>query len=107
MQPNRWSPEQGAVMGRSVMVTTAHPAATQAGLAVLRDGGNAVDAAACISFLLTVVKPARCHVGGDVFYLIYSAESGRVSAINGSGAAPGGATLAAYAGGIPDRGIRS
>src|SRR5579871_5542451 len=107
MNGNRWAPRQGPVMGRSLMVATAHPTASEAGLAVMRAGGNAVDAAVCINWLNTVLKPARTHLGGDVFYLIYSAVDGSVTAINGSGAAPSGATLQAYAGGIPDRGIRS
>lgn len=107
MQGNRWAPSQGPAMGRSVMVSTAHALATQAGLDVLRDGGNAVDAAVCISMLLAVLKPMRCQVGGDVFYLVYSAATGKVTAINGSGAAPGEATLDAYASGLPDRGIRA
>ncbi len=107
MKGNRWAPSQGPAMGRSVMVATAQPLATQAGLDVLRDGGNAVDAAVCISMLLAVTKPMRCQVGGDVFYLIYWAETGKVTAINGSGVAPGTATLEAYASGLPDRGIRA
>jgi gamma-glutamyltranspeptidase/glutathione hydrolase len=89
------------------MVSTAHPLATEAGLAVMRGGGSAFDATVCISMMLTVLKPARCQVGGDVFYLFYCARDGSVTAINGSGAAPRGATAAAYAGGIPQRGIRS
>lgn len=107
MLRNRWAPHQGPAAGRSLMVSTAHPLATEAGLGVLRDGGSAFDATVCISWLLTVLKPARCQVGGDVFYLLYSARDGSVTAINGSGAASSGATAAAYAGGIPQRGIRS
>ncbi|HLZ71179.1 MAG TPA: gamma-glutamyltransferase [Dehalococcoidia bacterium] len=106
-QANRWAPQQGPVMSRGAMVAGSHPAATQAGLDVLREGGNAVDAAAAVAFLLTVLKPTRSHIGGDVFWLVYSAETGEVTAINGSGVAPAGATLAEYAGGIPERGIRS
>ncbi|MHB8578216.1 MAG: gamma-glutamyltransferase, partial [Dehalococcoidia bacterium] len=107
MEGNRWAPRQGPIMGRSMMVASAHPTASEAGLSVLRAGGNAVDAAVCVSWLQTVLKPTRTQVGGDLFYLIYSADTGEVTAINGSGAAPSGATPAAYAGGIPERGIRS
>src|SRR5579883_1586616 len=106
-QPNRWAPQQGPVMAGSAMVAGSHPAATQAGLEVLRTGGNAVDAATAVAFLLTVLKPTRSQIGGDVFWLVYSAETGQVTAVNGSGVAPAGATLAAYADGIPERGIRS
>ncbi|HZQ37771.1 MAG TPA: gamma-glutamyltransferase [Dehalococcoidia bacterium] len=106
-QPNRWAPQQGPVMARSAMVAGSHPAATQAGIDVLRAGGNAVDAATAVAFLLTVLKPTRSQIGGDVFWLVYSAQTGEVTAINGSGIAPAGATLAAYVDGIPERGIRS
>jgi len=107
MQKNRWAPHQGPVMGRSLMVSTAHPTASQAGLSVMKAGGNAIDAAVCISWMQTVLKPARCQIGGDLFYLVFAAETGTVTAINGSGAAPAAATLDAYASGIPNRGIRS
>jgi gamma-glutamyltranspeptidase/glutathione hydrolase len=89
------------------MVVASHPAATEAGLAVLRSGGNAVDATVAIAFLLAVLKPARCSLGGDVFLLVHSAADETVYAINGSGVAPTGATLDAYADGIPTRGMRA
>ncbi|HZU78185.1 MAG TPA: gamma-glutamyltransferase, partial [Dehalococcoidia bacterium] len=101
------APHQGPVMGRSLMVASAHAAASETGLSVMRSGGNAVDAAVAISFLLCVLKPARCALGGDLFYLVYSAADGTITAINGSGVAPRTATLDAYADGIPARGIRS
>src|SRR5947207_13697183 len=107
MDGNRLAPRQGPIMGRSLMVASAHPLASQAGLSVLRQGGKAVDAAVCVSWMQTVLKPARTQVGGDLFYLVYSADTGTVTAINGSGAAPSDATLEAYAAGIPDRGFRS
>ncbi len=107
IRSNRWAPRQGPVMSRAALVAGSHPAATQAGLEVLRAGGNAVDAAAAVAFLLTVLKPTRSQIGGDVFWLVYSAETGAVTAINGSGVAPSGVALTAYADGIPERGIRS
>jgi gamma-glutamyltranspeptidase/glutathione hydrolase len=107
MTPDPLAPHQGPTLARRAMVAASHPAATEAGLAVLRAGGNAIDATAAVAFLLTVLKPARCSLGGDIFLLIYSAADGRVTAINGSGVAPAGATHDAYAAGIPQRGLRA
>ena len=70
------------------MVSCAHPLASQAGLDVLRQGGHAVDAAIAVNAVLQVTQPQMCGLGGDLFALIYEAESGRVSALNGSGRSP-------------------
>jgi len=46
------------------MIASAHPLATDAGYAVLRAGGNAFDAAAAVSFMLSVVEPSMSGIGG-------------------------------------------
>ena len=101
------APHQGPTLARRAMIAASHPAATEAGLAVLRSGGNAIDATVAVAFLLAVLKPARCSLGGDLFLLLYDASDGSVKAINGSGVAPAGATHDAYADGIPQRGLRA
>jgi gamma-glutamyltranspeptidase/glutathione hydrolase len=70
------------------MVSSAHPLASQAGLEVLRQGGHAVDAAIAVNAVLQVTQPQMCGLGGDLFALIFEAESGRVTALNGSGRSP-------------------
>ena len=78
------------------MVTTSNYLATQAGLKVLRDGGNAVDAAIAAAATLAVVYPQMNTLGGDNFWLIYNARTGEVKALNASGRAGEKATIDFY-----------
>ena len=70
------------------MVSCAHPLASQAGLHVLQNGGNAADAAIAVNAVLNVAQPQMCGLGGDLFALVYSAKEGKVRALNGSGHSP-------------------
>src|SRR2546425_822060 len=65
------------VLGTRGMVACAHYLATQAGLSILTQGGNAVDAAIAANMATTVVYPSTCSAGGDIFMLICS-RPGRV-----------------------------
>lgn len=78
------------------MVTSPHYLASQAGLDILRRGGNAVDAAIAAAAALTVVYPQMCTLGGDNFWLIYDAGAGTVKGLNASGRAGGKATIGFY-----------
>lgn len=73
------------------MVATPHELATAAGLAALRDGGNALDAVIAANAVLTVVYPDQTSIGGDCFLIYYEAGSGRLHGLNGSGRAPAAA----------------
>jgi gamma-glutamyltranspeptidase/glutathione hydrolase len=88
------------------MIASVNPLASAAGLTVLREGGNGVDAAIAAGAVLTVTEPWAGQLGGDGFMLVRTAEDGRVTAINGSGAAPAAATIDRYTslGGIPRSG---
>src|ERR1700737_5646534 len=99
-------PVQEARRARHGMIASVNPLASGAGLRVLRDGGNAMDAAIAAGAVLTVVEPWSGQLGGDAFLLVASADRGTVTAINGSGAAPHQATLARYLplGRIPESG---
>jgi len=66
-------------------VVAPHHLATAAGLGILRQGGNAVDAAIATNAVLALVAPESCGVGGDAFWLIWDAAGGRQVALNGSG----------------------
>jgi gamma-glutamyltranspeptidase len=89
-----WAPVPLA-RGTHGAVVAPHHLATAAGLSVLRAGGSAVDAAIATNAVLGVVLPSGCGIGGDAFWLIWDAASGRQSALNGSGRAPAGASAAA------------
>ncbi len=80
------------VLGTRGMVATAHYLATQAGLHILTQGGNAIDAAIAANTAMTVVYPSTCSAGGDVFMLIWEAKTQQLYALNGSGRAPRGLT---------------
>lgn len=81
------------VLGRRGMVCSSQPLATQAGLDVLRNGGNAIDAAVCTAATLGVVEPFMTGVGGDCFMLIWKADEERLYGLNGSGRAPARASI--------------
>ena len=95
------------VMGRRGMVCAGQPLAAGAGIAALRRGGNAVDAAIAVAATLNVVEPNMSGIGGDGFIMIYWRETGRVDVVNATGAAPQAATRQRYAGGIPLHGMTS
>ena len=92
------------IIGRRGAVAANHPLAAQAGLLALRAGGNAVDAAVATAIALAVVEPMMSGLGGDAFYHVFDARSGRAVVFNGSGPAPRAATPERYRGGIPRTG---
>src|SRR3990172_9474690 len=75
------------------MVATSQPLATQAGLGILSQGGNAADAAVAAAAVLALTEPMSTGLGGDCFTLFYEGGTGRITALNGSGRAPAGLTL--------------
>ena len=88
-----WVPVPLARGGRGAVVAP-HSLATGAGLAILRSGGSAADAAIAVHAVLGVVTPSSCGIGGDAFWLIWDAAAGRQVALNGSGRAPASADAA-------------
>ena len=75
------------------IVCSSQPLACQAGLNILRQGGNAADAAVATAAVLNVTEPTSCGIGGDCFALFYDKQSGQIRGINGSGRAPKGLNL--------------
>ncbi len=76
---------RSAVVARKGAVATSQPLAAQAGLQMLRDGGNAVDAAVATAAALNVVEPMSTGIGGDMFALIWDKGERKVISLNGSG----------------------
>jgi gamma-glutamyltranspeptidase / glutathione hydrolase len=81
------------VMAGNGMVVTSQPLAAQAGLEVLRRGGNAVDAAVATAAVLSITEPMMVGVASDLFAVIYIAKDHKAYVLNSSGTAPTGSTL--------------
>lgn len=77
-------------------VTSAQPYATQAGMQVMREGGNAFDAAVAVSAALSVVEPYSSGIGGGGFWLLHAAASGKDIVVDGREYAPAAATATMY-----------
>ncbi|MHC4936987.1 MAG: gamma-glutamyltransferase [Planctomycetota bacterium] len=77
------------------MAATSHPLATQVALDILKQGGNAVDAAIAANACLGLMEPTGCGVGGDLFAIVWDAEEGRLHGLNGSGRSPKELSLSA------------
>lgn len=90
--PPEFHSRRSSVYGRRGMVASSQPLATAAGLEILRQGGNAADAAIATAAALNVSEPTSTGLGGDMFALFYDAKTAQVTALNGSGRAPAGLT---------------
>lgn len=94
MLPFDWNfpyPSQKMPLLAANAVSTSQPLASQAGLSMLYEGGNAVDAALAAAITLTVVEPVMNGIGGDLFALVW--HEGRLHGINASGRSPAAWTL--------------
>ncbi|KAF7436657.1 hypothetical protein PC9H_003490 [Pleurotus ostreatus] len=93
LTPGRFPSRRSVVYGTKGVVSSSQPLATEAGLEILRKGGNAADAAVATSAALNVTEPSCCGVGGDAFCLFFDAKTRVVKALNGSGHSPQKLTL--------------
>ena len=76
------------ILSTGGMVATSHPIATQIGLDILREGGNAIDAAIAANAALGLMEPTGSGIGGDLFAIVWSAEDQKLHGLNGSGRSP-------------------
>ncbi|PKB65129.1 MAG: gamma-glutamyltransferase [SAR202 cluster bacterium Io17-Chloro-G2] len=83
---------RSTVHAKNGMVATSQPLAAMAGLKILMDGGNPVDAAVAAAAALNVVEVVSTGVGGDMFALVWNNADKSIRAINGSGHAPAAAS---------------
>src|SRR5690242_30064 len=74
--------------GSSGMAATSQRLASEAAVALLREGGNAADASVAAAAMLNLTEPMSTGLGGDMFALYYEARTRTVTALNGSGRAP-------------------
>src|SRR5579872_6282513 len=98
-----WRP---TVVAQHGMVASGHPLASEAGMRILKGGGNAIDAAIATWAVQGEVEPGMTGLGADMFVLYYNAKTREVKFINGTGYAAQAATIDFYRskGGIPDEG---
>jgi gamma-glutamyltranspeptidase len=85
------------------MVATSHPLATQAALGLLQSGGNAIDAAIAANAMLGLMEPTGCGIGGDLFAIVWDAETKELYGLNASGRSPKSLTIDYFT----DRGLKS
>ena len=81
------------VIAEHGMVCTSHPLASQIGLDILKQGGNAIDAAIAANAALGLMEPTGCGVGGDLFAIVWDAKTQKLYGLNGSGRSPKSMTL--------------
>ena len=76
------------VIAKNGMVATSHPLASQIGLQILKDGGNAIDAAIAANAALGLMEPTGNGIGGDLFVILWDAKTKKLYGLNASGPSP-------------------
>jgi gamma-glutamyltranspeptidase / glutathione hydrolase len=76
------------IIAKNGMVATSHPLATQVAIEILKQGGNAIDAAIAANAVLGLVEPTGNGVGGDLFAIIWDAKTKKLYGLDGSGYSP-------------------
>ncbi|HVR73440.1 MAG TPA: gamma-glutamyltransferase, partial [Planctomycetota bacterium] len=92
-RPVKTRSTRSPVLAKRGMVCASQPLAAEAGIALLRRGGNAFDAAVGAAAVLNVVEPMSTGIGGDMFALAWPAREGKLVGLNGSGRSASTATI--------------
>src|SRR4029079_12315325 len=79
---------RSVTVAKQGIVATSHPLASQAGLEILKQGGNAVDAAIAANAVNGVVEPMSNGIGGDLFVIYWDAKTQKLYGLNASGRSP-------------------
>jgi gamma-glutamyltranspeptidase/glutathione hydrolase len=95
-RPTTTASSRSLVLGSNGMVCSSQPLASQTGLNILRQGGNAFDAAVAMAATLNVVEPMSTGIGGDMFALAWSARDQKLVGLNGSGRSASTASVDYY-----------
>lgn len=90
---SKFASRRSVVYSKKGIVACSQPLAAQAGLDVLKAGGNAIEAAVATAAALCVTEPCSVGLGGDMFCLYWNESEKKLYAVNGSGRAPGALTL--------------
>lgn len=88
--PSGWTPKKAVKSGRD-MVAAANPLAVETGYRILRDGGNAIDAAVAVQMVLNLVEPQSSGLGGGAFILFHNGRNGLLTSYDGRETAPAAA----------------
>lgn len=83
---HKYSSKRNLIYAKNGMVAASHPLAAQAGIDIMKKGGNAIDAAVATAAALTVVEPTANGIGGDAFALVWT--NGKLHGLNASGPSP-------------------
>src|SRR5215475_2079166 len=87
------SQARSMVVSKGGIVASESPLASQAGVRILENGGNAVDAAIATNAMMGVVEPMMNGIGGDLFAIVYDAKANKLYGLNASGWAPKALTI--------------
>ena len=82
------SQSRSVVVAEHGIVAASQPLAAQAGLDILKSGGNAIDAAIATNAMLGLVEPMSCGIGGDIFVIYWDNKTQKLYGLNGSGRSP-------------------
>ncbi|MBP2673311.1 MAG: Gamma-glutamyltransferase [Deltaproteobacteria bacterium] len=97
-RPVGWADQtRSEILARNGVVAASEPLAAQAGLKILQDGGNAVDAAVATAAVLALVEPNSTGLGGELFAIVWDAKTKKLHQISANGPSPGNYTRATFA----------